>query len=216
MSVSSSVDQRDHFPLPALDEHVEALPEAQFAHDIVCQIAEPVRQVPYHRSFLAAIRCHLTVIMLLASHDGAELADMQEHEILHALEGLVRERLTQHTPLPAVDGLVDNIVGVVDPFDGREGVVEVGFLQSLPMSVDVVQPLNRVDGDEVGSHTDMRAILLVERMQPEVTVAFQPVIELHPGGHGSEEWTAYMAEGVEEPVVKTISEGLCMSAIRCI
>lgn len=62
----------------------------------------------------------------------------------------------------------------------------------------------------------MRAILLVERMQPEVTVAFQPVIELHPGGHGGEEWTAYMAEGVEEPVVKTISEGLCMSAIRCI
>lgn len=47
----------------------------------------------------------------------------------------------------------------------------------------------------------MGAVLLVERMQPDVTVTFQPVVELHPGRNRSEEWTAYMVERMEAPIV---------------
>lgn len=93
MPVSSSIDQRDHLPLPTLKQHIKALPKAQFTHDVVRQVAKPVSHVPDHRPFFTIIKCHSAVVELLAGHDGAELANMQEHDVLHALEGIVRERL---------------------------------------------------------------------------------------------------------------------------
>ena len=129
---------------------------------------------------------------------------MQEHHILHTLERIVREGLTQHAPLPAVDGLIDGIVGVVHALDGREGVIEVRLLESLTVPVDIMQALVRVDRDEVGGHPDVRAVLCMQVMQPEVSVTVQTMVQLDPGCDGSKVRSWNVAEGVEEAVIEDI------------
>lgn len=74
---------------------------------------------------------------------------------------MLGERLAQHSPLPAMHGLVNRIVGIVHTLDGRERVVEFRFLQSLPVSVDIVQPPIRVDRDEVWCNPNMGSVLFV-------------------------------------------------------
>lgn len=74
---------------------------------------------------------------------------------------MLGERLAQYSPLPAMHGLVDGIVGIVYTLDGRERVVEFRFLQSLPVSIDIVQPPIRVDRDEVWCDPNMSSILSV-------------------------------------------------------
>lgn len=174
----------DHASSRTVNQHVEALAKAELAHDVVRQVAEPVRQVD-GQSLPVMARFDILAISL-AGKDGAELADMQQHQILHALQRIVRERLAEHAPFPAMHGLIDDIVGVVHALDGREGVVEVGLFQPLPVAVDVVQALDRVDGDEIRRHAHVRAVLLVESVQPQVPVALEAVVELHPGRHRRE------------------------------
>lgn len=78
--------------------------------------------------------------------------------------------------------LVNGIVGIIYTLDSGIRIVKVGLLQSFPVSVYIMQSLRRVDGNEIGCYADMRAILLVKRMQPYMAIASQPMIKLDPWG----------------------------------
>lgn len=137
MPISSSVDQGNHLPPPDFDQHVETLSETQFTHDIVRQVSKPVSHIPYRSTSHLSVRsCRIPV--KFTTHNGTELTNMQEHNVFHALERMIRKCLTQHTPLSTMYSLIDCIVSVIHPLDGWEGIVEVCLLQSLPMAVDIM------------------------------------------------------------------------------
>jgi hypothetical protein len=114
------------------DEHVEALSKAELAHHIVREITEPIGHVPDHTLALT------TLIAIRARQRGAELSHMQQHHILHALERTLREGLAENTSLAPVNSLINRIVRIIHALDGGERVVEIGFLESLAMAVDIV------------------------------------------------------------------------------
>lgn len=107
-----------------------------------------------------------------------------------------------------MDGLINCVVGVVHALDGREGVVEISFLESLAMPVDIVQAAVRVDRDEVRGDTHMRAVFAVQGVEPEMAVAVEAVVELDPGGDASQERAGDATERVDEAVVEDVGEGL--------
>lgn len=91
--------------------------------------------------------------------------------------------MTQHTALLPMHGLVDNIMSIVHALDGGETVVEIGLLKPFPMAVDVAEALGGIHRDEIGSHAHVRSILLMQTVQPQVSVTFESMIELHPWRH---------------------------------
>ena len=104
--------------------------------------------------------------------------------------------------------LVDRIMSIVDSLDGRKGIVKVCFLDSLPMAIDIMQSFGGVDGYEIRSYPHMGAVLLMQRTQPQMAVALEPMVQLHPRREGRQEWAPNMMQGVEESIVQTISDGL--------
>ena len=89
---------------------------------------------------------------------------MQEHNVLHPLQGIVAESLTEHTSLASMYGLIDSIMRVIDPFDGWECTVELGLLYLPAMAVDVMETGYGVDRDEIRCTADVGAVLLVKRV----------------------------------------------------
>lgn len=178
MSESSSVDKSNDISLSALNQHAETLTEAELSHDIVGQVGKPVSHVSGSNALLVeeSIRFKTGSI---TSHDVTELTDVGEHDILHSLESIFRESLAENTSLSTMDGLVDDIVRIVHSLDGRESIVEVRLLDFLSVTVDIMETLDGVDGDEVWSYTDMGAIFLVQFGKPEMTVAIESVIKLN-------------------------------------
>ena len=139
---------------------------------------------------------------------------MQQHDILHALEGMVRERLAEHPSLPAMHHLINHVVRVVHALDGRECIVEIGLLQPFPMAVDVMEALCGVDGDEIGGYPDVWSVLFMERVEPEMPVTLEAVVELDPGCDGGKKWAGDVAEGVAEPIVEDVCDGLLSSVMH--
>ena len=119
---------------------------------------------------------------------------------------MVGEGLAQDTSFPAMHDLVNDIVCVVHAFDGREGVVEVGLLEPLAMSVDIMEALSSVHRDEVRCHANVRAVLFVKSAEPQVPVSLKAMVELDPGGDGSEQGTWDAAERVEEAIVGCVDK----------
>lgn len=156
MPISSTIHQPDQLPFATRNQHIEALPETELPHNIVREIPEPIAHIPDHSLGLAH---HGIPAGMLPREDRTQLPHMQQHNVLHALERIVRERLAQHAPLAAVNGLIDRIVGVIHALDGREGVVEIRLLEPLPVSVDIMQTLVGVDGDEIRGYPNMRPVL---------------------------------------------------------
>lgn len=86
-----------------------------------------------------------------------------------------------------MDGLVDDIVGIVHSLDCREGVIKVRLLDLLAMTIDVMEALYGVYGDKVGCYPDMGSVLFVQLSEPEMTVAVESMVELNKGGDGCKE-----------------------------
>jgi hypothetical protein len=86
---------------------------------------------------------------------------MWQNDTLHALKGIVGESMAQDTPLPAMNCLINRIVSVMYPLGSGKRIVKVRFFEWLSESVYVMQPLGRIDGDEVGCDADVRTIFLV-------------------------------------------------------
>ena len=74
---------------------------------------------------------------------------------------MIRKRLTEDSPLPAMDRFINRIMRIVHTLDCRERIVEIRLLEFLPVSVDIMESLIGIDRDEVGGYTDMCSILLV-------------------------------------------------------
>ena len=184
------------------DEHVKALPKAELAHHIVGEIAEPISHVLHHTLLVT------TLIAIHTRQRRAELSHMQQHHILHTLQRGLRKCLAKHTPLAPVHRLINRIVRVVHSLDGRECVVEIGLLEPLAVAVDIVQTAVGVDRDKVRRDTDVRAVLLVESVQPEMAITLEAVVELYPGCDRGPEGTGNAAEGVDEAVVEDVGDGL--------
>jgi hypothetical protein len=55
----------------------------------------------------------------------------------------------------------------------------------------------------------VRAILLVESVQPQMAITFEAVVELRPWCHGGPEGTGDTTEWVDEAVVEDVGDGLC-------
>ena len=178
MPVRCAINQPNHVSPSIGNQHIKALPETQLPHNIVREVPEPIGHVADNiTTLLLRVASSVTIpIGLLPSQRRAELPHMQEHDILHGLERMVRERLAQHAPLAPMYGLIDGVVGVVHALDGGEGIVEVGLSGSLSVSVDIVQTLVGVDGHEVRSHPNVRAIFSVQSVQPQVPVAPQAMV----------------------------------------
>lgn len=85
---------------------------------------------------------------------------------------MVREGLTEDSPLASVDGLINRIVRIIHALDCRERVVEIRLFELLPVSVDIVESLVGIYRDEVGSYADVSSILPVEVVEPQVSVSF--------------------------------------------
>lgn len=200
MPISRTIHQLNHLPSRTLNQHIEALPKTQLPHHIIREITEPITHIVHH----ALLLLRTPRIDLLARKLRTELSHMQQHDILHALQRVIAKRLAEHAPLPAMQRLVDRIVRVIHPLDGREGVVEIGLLDSLPMTVDVMQTLRSVHGDKVRRDPDVGPVLGVQGVEPEVAVTFEAVVELDPGGEGGEEGSGDVMEGVKEAVVDCI------------
>lgn len=182
MPVRRPVNQMDHAPLRAVNQHIETLPKAELSHNVICQVPKPIRHVK--RSTLLWI-ARLQPFRL-AAQNRAQLTHMQEHNILHSLQRIIRERLAKHPTLPAMNHLVNCIVCVVDARDGREGVVKVRLSKPVPMAVDLMQALDRIHRNKVRRESHMRAILLMQFIDPYMPVPLQAMIELNEGRNRSE------------------------------
>lgn len=112
--------------------------------------------------------------------------------------------------------LIDRIMRVIHALDGGECVVEIGFLESLAVAVDIMETTVGVDGDKVRRDTDMRAILFVELVQPQMAITFEAVVELHPWCDGGPEGTGDATEWVDEAVVEYVGDGLFVWLVRLI
>lgn len=84
--------------------------------------------------------------------------------------------MAQDAPLASVDRLINRIVGVVHAFDSWERVVKIRFLEALSVSVDIVQALVTVDGDEIRCNAHMGAVFGVESVEPEMAIASQSMV----------------------------------------
>lgn len=149
MPVSSTIDQPDHMPPAVGDEHVEAFPKAELAHHVVRKVAEPITHVP-DNAFL-----FLVLDLVIRRELGAKLSDMKQHHVLHAFQGRFGERLAHDSSLAPMHSFVNGVVCVIDAFDSRERIVEIRFLESLSMAVDIVQTPVRVDRHEVRRNSHM-------------------------------------------------------------
>lgn len=67
--------------------------------------------------------------------------------------------------------LIDRIVCVIHPLDRREGIIEIRLLEPLPMPVNVMQALVGIDRDEVGRYADMRPVLFMQPVKPQIPVS---------------------------------------------
>jgi hypothetical protein len=105
-------------------------------------------------------------------------------------------------------GLIDGVVRVVHALDGRESIVKSRFLKTLAVPVDIVKSAIGVDGDEIRCDTNVGPVLAVQLMQPQMTIAFEAVIELYPRCYGRQDGAVDTAEGMDEAVVESIDEGL--------
>lgn len=131
MTVCSTVDQVHHSALGTVNQHVEAFSKAQLAQDIVSHEAQPIAHVAHDKTLFGLVfvfEDDVPAAVGLFSEDRAELADVDQHHVFHALERIVREGVAQDTALLAVHRLVNGIVGVVDALDGGETVVEIRLL----------------------------------------------------------------------------------------
>lgn len=203
MPIRSAINQPNQLPPGAGNKHIKALPKAQLPHNIIGEITEPIAHIPHNTTALLLPRTDGTILAarMLAGKDCTQLSHMQQHNTFHALQRIIRERLTEHAPLPSMDSLVNRIVGVVHALDSGEGIVEIRLLDPFPMSVDIMQTLVGVDRNKVRRHPHMRAVLGMQSVQPLEAVTFQAMIQLDPGGDRSEKWARDAVERVEETVV---------------
>lgn len=65
---------------------------------------------------------------------------MEEHHVFHSLQGILGECLAEHSSLAPVHGLINRVVGVIHALDGRERIIESGFLETLAVPVYIVEP----------------------------------------------------------------------------
>ena len=82
------------------------------------------------------------------------------------------------------------------------------------MAVDVMEALCGVDGDEIGGYPDVWSVLFMERVEPEMPVTLEAVVELDPGCDGGKKWAGDVAEGVAEPIVEDVCDGLLSSVMH--
>lgn len=186
-----------------VDEHVKALSKAELAHHIVGEITEPICHILHHAFLIATL-----IAAIHTRQRRAKLSHMQQHHIFHTLQRSLRKGLAKHTPLAPVNRLINRIVRVVHTLDGRERVVEIGLLEPLAVAVDIVQTAVGVDRDKVRRDTNVRTVLLVESVQPEMAIALEAVVELYPGCDRGPEGTGDAAERVDEAVVEDVGDGL--------
>lgn len=161
MPVRSAIHQSDFVSPAVRDEHVETLAEAELAHHIVREIAEPVAHVLHVSLLVMGLE-----ISIISSQNCTQLAHMEEHNVLHSLQCVFRESLAQHSPFATMHGFIDGIVRVVHALDSRESVVESGFLETLAVPVDIVKSAIGVDGDEIRCDANVGPVLAVQLMQP--------------------------------------------------
>ena len=57
---------------------------------------------------------------------------------------MIRKGLAQDSSFPAVHDLVNDVVCVVHAFDSGEGIVKIGLLEPLAVSVDVMEALSSI------------------------------------------------------------------------
>ena len=118
MSKCRSVYKPNYTPPCSVDKHIITLPKAKLAHNIIAQIPKPIRHIP--------LPCFLLIsILALARENRAELSDVQQHHLFHAFQGIIAERLTQHSPLTSMQLLVNCIMRIPRSLDGGECGVEV-------------------------------------------------------------------------------------------
>lgn len=161
MSVRSAIYQSNFVSKLVGDEHIETLSEAELAHHVVREVTEPIAHVLHISLLIVGFE-----VPVIAGQDRTQLTHMEQHHVFHSLECIFREGLAEHSPLATVHGLIDGVMGVVHALDGRESIVEGGFLETLAVSVDVVKATVGVDGDKVRCDTDVGSVLVVQLMQP--------------------------------------------------
>lgn len=161
MSVRSAIYQSNFVSKLVGDEHIETLSEAKLAHHVIREVTEPIAHVLHISLLIVGFE-----VPVIAGQDRTQLTDMEQHHVFHSLEGILGESLTEHSPLAAVHGLIDGVVGVVHALDGWESIVEGGFLETLAMSVDIVKTTVGVDGDEIRCDPDVGSVLAVQLVQP--------------------------------------------------
>lgn len=178
MSVRSTVDKMHHLSLCSINQHVEALSEAQLSHNIVGHEAQPAVESAHDLAALGAILIVQQGSSFLSTlaKNRTQLIDVEEHDIFHAFQCRVGKRLTKNSPLAAMDKLIDHVVRVVHALDCRKPIVKIGLLEPFPMAVDVMESLHRVDRNEVWRHTHVRAISLMQLMKPEMAVTLESVV----------------------------------------
>lgn len=210
MPISSPIHQSNHLsPVLLLLrnatplEHVKALPKAELAHHIISKPAKPTRQIA-HTFFLPAVISATPEVRQLV----AQLSNVQQHNILHSLQRVIRKRLTEHASLAPMHRLINHIVRVVHTLDSSEGVVEVRLLELLPVAVDVMKALRGVHGHEVGRDANVRPVLLVQGVQPQVSVALEPMVQLDKWSDGRQPGARDVAERVEEAVIDHVHNRL--------
>lgn len=54
----------------------------------------------------------------------------------------------------------------------------------------------------------MAAVLLVAFIEPEVPIAFEPMVKLDPGSDGCERWSRNVSKWVYEAIVEDVRDGL--------
>lgn len=62
------------------DKHVKALSKAELTHHIVGEITEPITHILHHALAIT------TLVGSSTRQHGAELPNMQQHDILHTLQ----------------------------------------------------------------------------------------------------------------------------------
>lgn len=104
--------------------------------------------------------------------------------------------------------LINHIVRIVHTLDGSEGVVEVRLLELLPMAVDVMETLRGVHRHEIRRDANVRPVLLMQGVQPEVSVSLKAMVQLDKWSDGRQPWTRDMAERVEEAIIDRVHNRL--------
>ena len=210
MPIGSPIHQSNHLsPVLLLLKgvislkHVEALSKTELAHHIISKPAKPTSQIA-HTFFLPAVTGTTPEICQLV----AQLSDMQQHNILHSFERMVRKRLAEHTSLAPMHCLINHIVRIVHTLDGSKGVVEVRLLELLPVAVDVMETLRGVHRHEIRRDANVRPVLLMQGVQPEVSVSLKAMVQLDKRSDGRQPWTRDMAERVKEAIIDRVHNRL--------